>query len=399
MKLLGFSRGIVDLVEIGELLETIGRFVAQTFHVERICILLRERETNEYKTAYQMNSEKAWTFGGEEELVRRAMAVEKSHELEEYLAADKEVGTALVSLLDDGFQIVVPLVMKRNPLGLMFMGKKLSRKDFTHEELEFLDSFSIQISLAISRGLIQRDMILKDRQIMQSEKLASLGQLAAGIAHEIRNPLGIISGSAETLLKQSDPETQREMAEYIVEESERLNSMIGNFLNFARPKDLRLQSCDLVEVLSRTLQLIKPQARSHNVEIVSSIPDEPFLVRIDPGQIQQAIMNIALNALEAMPQGGVCDVALSKNGKNRVMIRWSDTGPGVSTENLPSIFDPFFTTKDKGTGLGLSIAHTIIEKHGGTISVSARPEKGTTFVINLPYEADHGHEAEADSHR
>ncbi|NIO05394.1 MAG: GAF domain-containing protein [Proteobacteria bacterium] len=399
MKLLGFSRDIVDLVEIGELLETIGRFVVQTFHVEKICILLRERETNEYKTAYQTNSEAAWVFAGEEELIRRAMAAEKSHELEEYLGTDKEVGTALVSLLEDGFEIVVPLVMRRNPLGLMFLGKKLSRKDFTHEELEFLDSFSIQISLAISRGLIQRDMILKDRHIMQSEKLASLGQLAAGIAHEIRNPLGIISGSAQTLLKQSDPETRREMAEYIVEESERINSMIVNFLNFARPKDPRLQSCDLVDLLSRTLQLIQPQARNRNVEIVSSIPDEPFLVTIDPGQIQQAIMNIALNALEAMPQGGVCDVALSKNGKNRVMIRLSDTGPGVSKENLPRIFDPFFTTKDKGTGLGLSIAHTIIEKHGGTISVSARPEKGTTFVINLPYEAGHGHEAKADPHR
>jgi signal transduction histidine kinase len=234
---------------------------------------------------------------------------------------------------------------------------------------------------------------------MQSEKLASLGRLAAGIAHEIRNPLGIISGSAETLLKQDDRETQREMAQYIMEESERINSMINNFLHFARPKEPRLQSYNLVELLSRTLQLITPEARSRNIDIVKRIPDEPLLARIDPEQIQQALMNITLNALEAMPEGGVCRVALSKNGKNRVAIRLSDTGPGISEDVVPRIFDPFFTTKERGTGLGLSIAHTIIENHGGSISVNTRPQKGTTFVINLPYESRLDHEQETDSRR
>jgi signal transduction histidine kinase len=239
-------------------------------------------------------------------------------------------------------------------------------------------------------------MILKDRQIMQSEKLASLGQLAAGIAHEIRNPLGIISGSAETILKQNDQETWQEMARYIVEESERINSMINNFLSFGRLKEPQFQSCDLVDLLSRTLQLLTPQARSGNIDIVSEIPKEPILVRVDPAQMQQALMNIVLNALEAMPEGGVCNVVLSKNGKDRVMIRLSDTGPGISREDASRIFDPFFTTKDRGTGLGLSIAHTIVENHGGTISVASRPTKGTNFTINLPYNPEYGNESEAN---
>jgi signal transduction histidine kinase len=399
MKLLGFSREIIDLVEIDKLLETIGRFVVQTFHVDRINIFLRDQQTNDYRTAYQMNVDKAWTFEGDEELVRRVMAAEKSRELEEYLEDDKDVDARITALLDNGFEIVVPLVMKENPLGLMLLGKKLSKEDFTHEELEFLDGFSLQIFLAISRGLIHREMILKDRHLMQSEKLASLGQLAAGIAHEIRNPLGIISGSAETLLKQEDSETHREMAQYIVEESERINSMVNNFLNFARPKDPRFQSCDLVDLLSKTLRLITPQAKSHKIDIVGAIPDKPLVVTIDREQIQQAIMNIVLNALEAMPTGGVCSVALSGNGKDQVIIKFSDTGGGIPKENLPRIFDPFFTTKDKGTGLGLSIAHTIIEKHGGAISVTATPQGGTTFVISLPYEAGYDYAEEIDSHR
>ena len=398
-RLLGFSRDMIDVVEMEELLETIGGFVTQTFHVEKTCIVLWDREANEYRTTFQKNVENPSALVWDEELVRRVTVIGKSRELEEYLACDGQLDSSIESLLDHGFEVAVPLVMRRNPLGLMLLGQKLSRKDFTHEELEFLDGFAIQIALAISRGLIHRDLILKDRQIMQSEKLASLGQLAAGITHEIRNPLGIISGSAETLLKQNDSETRREMAQYIMEESERINSMINNFLNFARPREPRLQSCDLVGLLSRMLQLITAEAKSGNVDIVREIPDEPLLARIDPEQIQQALLNIALNALEAMPRGGVCRVALSKNGKDRVVIRLSDTGVGISQENLPRIFDPFFTTKDNGTGLGLSIAHSIVENHGGTISVSSGPKKGTTFIVNLPYESGYDHEPQADSHR
>jgi signal transduction histidine kinase len=219
---------------------------------------------------------------------------------------------------------------------------------------------------------------------MQSEKLAALGQLAAGITHEIRNPLGIISGSAEILLKQGDAETQREMAGFIIEESDRINSMINNFLNFAKPKEPKFQSCDLGDLILKIVQLIAPQARSRDVEIIGEIPDERIVVRIDPEQFRQAFMNLSLNALEAMSEGGICRVVLSKNGVGQVMIRVSDTGPGIPEEDLSRIFDPFFTTKDKGTGLGLSIAHTIIESHGGTISVTSQGGKGTTFIINLP---------------
>jgi len=400
MRLIEFNRSIIDLVDIERLVDTIVRFVAQTFHADQICIVLWDSAVNEYRAVYQENGGDTAILPWDEDLVQRVTESGKSHELEEYAPDDEEIGPRIATLLDQGFEVAVPLAMKQRPLGLMLLGKKLSRKDFSHEEFEFLDTFAVQISLAISRGLIHRDMILKDRQIMQSEKLASLGQLAAGIAHEIRNPLGIISGSAETLLKQKDPETQREMTQYIMEESERINAMISNFLHFARPKEPKLRDHDLVSLVSRTLQLITPEAKSRNVEIVPKIPDEPLVVRIDPEQIQQALMNIAINALEAMPEGGLWSVSLSRNGEDRVMIRLSDTGPGISEDVLSRIFNPFFTTKDKGTGLGLSIAHTIVENHGGTIAVNTRPEKGTTFVINLPYASGYGDdESEEDTHR
>ena len=400
MRLIEFSRSIIDLVDMEELVETTGRFVAQTFYVEKICLVLWDPGINDYRAVCQEDTGDTPVLPWDEDLVERVVGSGKSHELEEYTPDDEEIGPRIATLLDQGFEVAVPLAMKQRPLGLMLLGKKLSRKDFSHEEFEFLDAFAVQISLAISRGLIHRDMILKDRQIMQSEKLASLGQLAAGIAHEIRNPLGIISGSAETLLKQKDPETQQEMAQYIMEESERINSMVSNFLHFARPKEPKLRNHNLVSLLSRTLQLITPEAKSRNVEIVPKMPDEPLIVRIDPEQMQQALMNIAINALEAMPEGGVWSVTLSRNGEDRVTIRLSDTGPGISEGVLSRIFNPFFTTKDKGTGLGLSIAHTIVENHGGTIIVNTKREKGATFVINLPYESGYrDDESEADTHR
>jgi signal transduction histidine kinase len=399
MRLLEFSRKIIDLVDMDRLIETSGRFVAETFHADRINMILWDPETRDYRTVYPTNADDQGVPPWDDELVKKIMAMGKSHELEEYMPDEGKIGSRIATLLDQGFEVAVPLTMRERPLGLMLLGEKSSGKDFTHEEFEFLEAFATQICLAISRGLIHRDMMVKDRQIMQSEKLAGLGQLAAGIAHEIRNPLGIISGSAETLLKQKDRKTQREMAQYIMEESERINSLIHNFLHFARPKEPKLQDSDLVDLVSKTLQLITPEAKSRNVEIVRKVPDKPLVVRIDPEQIQQALINIALNALEAMPRGGVCSLTLSTNGKDRVRIGMSDTGAGISEDILSRIFDPFFTTKDKGTGLGLSLAHAIVKNHGGTISVNRGRENGTTFLINLPYESGYGHEQETDSHR
>jgi signal transduction histidine kinase len=397
--LLEFSRSIIDLVEMRELLKMIGTFVIQTFHLDKVCIVLWNRERHEYRTAWENNAENTRDVVWDGELAKCILMAGKSHELAEYLAQDEDMEARVSVLFGQGFEIAVPLVMKQSPLGLMFLGKKLSREDYTNEEINFLDTFAVQTSLAISRGLIYRDMILKDRQIMQSEKLASLGQLAAGVAHEIRNPLGIISGSAETLLKQRDPRTRQEMTRYIMEESERINSMVTNFLNFARPKEPRLRRYNLGDLITKTLQLITPQARSRDVDIVREIPDEPIMTRIDPEQMQQALMNIALNAIESMPQGGIWSVALSKNGENGVVIRMSDTGSGISRDNLRKIFDPFFTTKDKGTGLGLSIAYTIVESHGGTISASSHRKKGASFIIDLPYESGDEDDPEANFDR
>jgi len=287
-------------------------------------------------------------------------------------------------LIEKGWVVVAPLFLKERLLGFILLGRKRSQKDYTEEELTLLETFLNQAALAISRALIYRDMSLKDRQIMQAEKMAAIGELAAGIAHEIRNPLGIITGSAETVRKHGDQKIRDEMTNYILEESKRINGLISTFLDFARPKEPELVSCDLREVLEKTLLLLSPKARTLGVEIKKDVPGKPLRVSIDPDQIRQALTNLGVNALEAMPNGGVLRVVVVEDGKDKVFVRFSDTGKGIPKEMRTKIFDPFFTTKENGTGLGLSIAHRIITQHGGNITLEEGEERGSTFTIVLP---------------
>ena len=254
------------------------------------------------------------------------------------------------------------------------------------EELELLEAFSNQITLAVSRALIYRNLSLKDKQIMQAEKMAAIGELAAGIAHEIRNPLGIITGSAETIRKHEEQKIREEMTCYILEESNRINGLISTFLDYARPKEPKLMKCDLREVMEKTLLLLSPQAKTLGVEVRKEVSQKPLMAFIDPDQMRQAFTNLGVNAFEAMPQGGVLKVMMAENARGKIFIRFTDTGKGIGKEMQAKIFDPFFTTKEGGTGLGLSIAHRIITQHGGEVNVESEEGRGSTFTITLPLE-------------
>jgi signal transduction histidine kinase len=284
--------------------------------------------------------------------------------------------------------VVAPIFLKEKLLGFIVLGKKRSEKDYTMEERELLEAFSNQTALAISRALIYRDMSLKDKQIMQAEKMVAIGELAAGIAHEIRNPLGIITGSAETVRKHADRKIREEMTNYILGESKRINGLINTFLDFARTKEPKLVSCDLREVLEKTLLLLSPQAKTLGVEIKKEIPQKLLQVSIDADQMRQAFTNLGVNALEAMPQGGVLKVTVLENAKGKIMLRFSDTGKGIPKEVQAKVFDPFFTTKEGKTGLGLSIVHRIITQHGEDISVEGEEGRGSIFTISLPLERE-----------
>ncbi len=226
----------------------------------------------------------------------------------------------------------------------------------------------------------------------RSERLAALGQLSAGLAHEIRNPLGVIKGSAETLGKKlptEDP-VARELAGYISSEVNRLNSLVSRFLSFAKPLELKKQPEDISLIVEHAIKAAQEQWPDSSVEVDRDYAKDIPPVDVDAELTEQVFKNLVFNAFEAMePDGGTLNVQITKeysDGRRGVEVAFSDSGPGVPPELREQIFNPFFTTKSTGVGLGLSIVSKIVDDHGGWIRVEPSAGKGACFRVFLPAE-------------
>jgi two-component system, NtrC family, sensor histidine kinase HydH len=229
-----------------------------------------------------------------------------------------------------------------------------------------------------------REVKLLEKKIERSERLASLGRMAAGIAHEIRNPLSSIKGFAQYFRNKFKQDSEDwNYAGVIAEEVDRLNRVIQEMLNFAKPQQPNFQSHSIEQLVEHTLTLIQPDIQEKKINVIKKLDGNLPQVRLDGDLITQALLNLFLNASDAMKSGG--KLTIETELKDNILgINIIDTGSGVPTENLSNIFDPFFTLKKGGTGLGLAIVYRIIEIHDGEIEVFSEPGKGTTFKIKLP---------------
>ena len=219
----------------------------------------------------------------------------------------------------------------------------------------------------------------------RQDRLAAIGRMAASIAHEIRNPLAAMRGSIQMLRSEMDTDShQTELMEIILRESDRLNRIITDFLSYARPRSLVQSRVDVRELLHQTFALLRHSPEIlENQSIIEELPDEPLIADADEGQLKQVFWNLARNALQAMPQRGTLRAQLEMNSHNRLRISFSDTGRGMTPEQVEHLFEPFSSTTG-GTGLGLSIVYQIIREHGGTINVRSREGQGTTITVELP---------------
>jgi two-component system sensor histidine kinase PilS (NtrC family) len=220
----------------------------------------------------------------------------------------------------------------------------------------------------------------------RQDRLAAIGRMAASIAHEIRNPLAAMRGSIQMLRSEMDNDSsQTELMEIILRESDRLNRIITDFLNYARPRSLTQARVDVGDLLHQTFSLLRHSPEiGPNQTITEELPEEPIFAAADEGQLKQVFWNLARNALQAMPEGGTLRATLAKNSDNRLRIAFADTGRGMSHDQVEHLFEPFSSTTG-GTGLGLSIVYQIIRDHGGTINVRSREGQGTTITIELPF--------------
>lgn len=237
-----------------------------------------------------------------------------------------------------------------------------------------------------------RNLQVAEAAVRRSERLAALGQLSAGLAHELRNPLGTIRASAE-MLRKSLPEEHgvaRELAGFIASEVDRANSLVSRFLEFARPLVLRLAEADLSEVIDRAVARVEQEAAGKEVTIHKNYsPDiRPFL--LDGELVERLVYNLVLNAVQASPPGAAVTVK-TRPVDESVEIAVIDRGCGIEPQHLENIFNPFFTTKPDGVGLGLAIVSKIVDEHGGKMAVESEPGKGSAFRVYLPLRRPHPH--------
>ncbi len=228
-------------------------------------------------------------------------------------------------------------------------------------------------------------------QMKRADRLASIGEMAAGIAHEIKNPLAGIAGVIQVLKKdQAIGDQKRAVLDEVLSQVERMDKAVRNLLSFARPPEPKMTLVDINELISKLLDFLVPQFAKNSITVERKLSAGLPWLTLDPDLMQQALINIALNAIQAMPEGGkfIAETkSMKPEGENSgsVEIFFADTGKGISAENLSRIFNPFFTTRQQGTGLGLSITQRIVEQHGGEISVMSSSGKGASFTIIFPY--------------
>lgn len=252
---------------------------------------------------------------------------------------------------------------------------------------------------AVLRFIVARaDRIMEERaqerrrleeKLHQAERLAGLGKMVTAVSHEIKNPLGIVRSTAEILgkrLRAVAPGNDH-LANIIVEETTRLDGIVMEFLDFARPQEPNLTPCQVNEVIAKVLEFMKPEFEKHRITVIRELATELPTLFLDPNQLYRALLNILVNGVQAMPDGGTLNVASEQTAKSKgkgVAVTIADSGSGIPADKLPVIFNPFYTDKIRGTGLGLAIVKNIIDSHQGSIEVESEPGSGTTFSIFLP---------------
>jgi two-component system sensor histidine kinase HydH len=275
-------------------------------------------------------------------------------------------------------------------------GESISEKEM---EFEFTENKIVPVSVSASKIIneegqfVGQVLIIRDLgevrrlqdEIRRTEKLAAIGGLAAGVAHEIRNPLSSIKGIASYFKNKFDESSSdKEMADVMIQEVDRLNRVISELLEFARPPEIKPKTTDVNSLIMHSVRLIEKEASSKEIAIRLDLSQQPLSAEIDSDRFSQCLLNLYLNALQAMGKGGQLSIKNFLVDDSFIIIEIRDTGSGIKAENLNKIFDPYYTTKTKGTGLGLAIVHKIIEVHNGNIKVRSDPGQETTITISIP---------------
>jgi two-component system NtrC family sensor kinase len=317
---------------------------------------------------------------------------------------DPDEDLRVQALLEEGLQstVYIPLICKGKAVGVMPVSNYAPRK-FSEDDVQLVTAIGNQIGVAVDHANLYenlkdayQDLKMTQEQLIRSEKLASLGKLAATIAHEINNPLAAVLTYIRLMMKlarknEISPERSEEISRYLQtmeSETARCGEIVKNLLAFSRHSTITIEEHRIETIIDKAIALINHELEMKEIKLIKHNERELPKIQCDSKQMQQALLNLVVNASEAMAKGGTLNVESRRSqetGYLEVII--SDTGSGIPAEDLKNIFEPFFTTKEegKGVGLGLSVVYGIITRHNGFIDVTSEPGKGSTFKIRLPY--------------
>ena len=371
------SSASVNIIDPIELIKYISYNLSSTINPTSIHILLIDQTNKTYQeklAPYKSLPIESKTIKALNK-TKQAFIVE---EIENYSELKEEANLIEAYLL-------IPLFSKNQLIGLISLGQKKNEESYNDEDINLLSTLANHLATSIENSLLHEEALATEKKLIQADKLSSLGTMAAGMAHEIKNPLSIIKGLAklnEEAYKNKDDEFFEQYKEIVPKELDRINNLVENLLKFSKPPKAVLTNCDLNQILKDSIQLFSHEFKKRNVELVEQMNKLPN-IKADENQLQQVFSNLILNAIDAMPTGGTINIRSYQVGKE-IIVEVSDSGIGIPESNLKNIFDPFFTTKSKGNGLGLAVTYKIIKEHSANIEVESVINKGTTFILRFP---------------
>lgn len=407
------SGAVTSILSLDRLLNLIVNKVTEIMHIDRGCLMLWDGEGEEFRIKIAKGLRKEIfdkiSFKRDNYLIQWLEKEKRIFSREEIkifrnrkefsgmeTKAQEEFNDTLDKLKEVGAMLCIPLMVKGRLIGIFNLDNKMSGDMFTFEDLELLSTIANQAAIAIENAKLYEEMREIEKSLHRADKLAALGTLASSVAHEIRNPLVSIKTFTQLAPRKFDNREFLDMFQTIIpEELERVENILNQLLNFGRSSQPEFQSINVEEVIDSILTLMNTELSQSNIKVTKLYGRDIPQIIADGEQLKQVFMNIVLNAIQAMPEGGDLRIATSlgqeavvRDTVEFVTIRFEDTGCGISQENLDDLFNPFFTTKNGGTGLGLSISRRIIEEHKGHIRVESKEGKGTIFTIGLPLNCD-----------
>jgi len=388
------AKGMTRVRDVNKLANLVTRLVSHTVRLTHASLFLWDPPRQRYFLSAshgpkRLALQSRYELEASHPLIQRLTANRRAIAREEFTREPQSFVNQELEQLEAS--LAVPGMIEDHLVGFLALGSKVSGEGYSTDDLHAFATLANEAAMAIENAMSYEELLKMNQQLkvasdrlLLQERQAAAGQFAAGMAHEIKNPLSAIKTFAQYLPERyRDPKFRETFFRIVQSQIDRINELVLELSAFAKPSPLQLQAVQLSELVKEILSFLSNQCLQQKVEIRNTVKPNGLLVTADPQQLRQVLLNLFLNSLEAMADGGRLEVASRPNG-SFLTLRISDTGCGIGPEEQRQVWDPFFTTKERGMGLGLAIVKGIIERHGGRIHLSSAPGKGTTVELALP---------------